>query len=205
MRTQSNVSIPYVQNRVRFLAGLRLDGLRRMGERCFAELYPGKIFEPMRRLVQVLQAEGFEVWIVSASPEALYQGFLSRELGIPITRVIGVKSVVRGGVVTDQIVPPVPQDAGKLEAIETFVQDTPLLVAGNSRGDREMILHARLLHLIVNPDEHVEAGEAESIAGFAARQGWVVVRVPDLPDPARPAISGREYGIRENKSQPGPP
>lgn len=196
-----NVAIPYVRGRVEFLAGETLDELRRMGEKCFDDLYPYKIFTPMRDLIRQLMEHGFEVWVVTGSPEALYQQFLSKHLGIPITNVIGVKSVIRAGVVTDEIVPPVPQDHGKKAAIETFIQDRPLLVAGNSRGDKEMIEYSRGLKMIVNPDEHIAPDQKQSIADYAKSQGWLVVRIRDVPRPDFPSISSKDYGIRINKTR----
>jgi phosphoserine phosphatase len=200
MRKLSNVSLPYVQDRVHFFAGLSLQALRDLGDSCFKRYYPTKIYKPMRDLIALLKENGFEVWIISASPEGLYQGFLSRELGIPVTRVIGVKSVIRDGIVTDEIVPPVPQDKGKKEAIETFVQDRPLLVAGNSRGDKEMIEYSRGLRMMVNPDVQVAEDQKESMADYALRNGWLVVHVRDVPEPGFPAVTSREFGVRTNKT-----
>jgi phosphoserine phosphatase len=205
MAGQSNVSLPYVEDRVHYFAGTGLQFLRDLGETCFQKYYPGKIYEPMRALIALLQANGFEIWIVTASPEAMYQQFLSREFRIPITNVVGVKSVVRDGLLTDEIVPPVPQDRGKKEAIETFVQERPLLVAGNSRGDKEMIEYSRDMKIIVNPDEHVAPDQPESIAEYAKREQWIIVRVRDVPEPGFPAVSSGAYGVHGNRpSDPSP-
>lgn len=201
MKTQSNVSLPYVQNRIRYLAGLSLIEIRNLGMSCYRRDYKGKIYPPMKTLVGRLVAAGFEVWVVTASPEALYQGFLAEALDIPITRVIGVKSVVSGGKTTDRMVEPVPQDQGKLEAIETFVQARPLLVGGNSRGDKEMIEHSADLKLIVNPDEHVAPDQSESVASYAQKHGWLVVRIRDVPAPGFPAVSSKVFGMRLNKTR----
>jgi len=201
MGKMRNVAIPYVRGRVEYLAGETVDSLRRMGQKCFDDLYDEKIFIPMRDLIGQLQNNGFEVWVVTGSPEVLYQQFLSRELGIPITNIVGVKSVVRGGVVTDEIIPPVPQDHGKKEAIETFIQDHPLFVAGNSRGDKEMIEFSRGLRMIVNPDEHIAPDQEQSIADYAKSQGWLIVRIRDVPRPDFPSISSKDYGIRVNKTR----
>jgi phosphoserine phosphatase len=204
MASKVNVSIPYVQDRVRYLAGLSLQEVRSLGVQCFRAHYADKFYPPMQALVAALAAHGFEVWVVTGSPEALYQQFIADGLGIPMGRVLGVKSVIRHGLVTDEIVAPVPQDAGKLEAIETFIQERPLLVGGNSRGDREMIESSRGLKLIVNPDEHVEGGETESIAAHARREGWLTVRIRDVPEEGFPGVSSRVYGVRVNKTHPGP-
>ncbi|MCB1321949.1 MAG: haloacid dehalogenase-like hydrolase [Leptospiraceae bacterium] len=203
MRTQSNVSLPYVQNRVRYFAGLSLVDLRVMGSDCYGRLYPHKVFTPIRDLISILKQNDFEVWVVTASPEALYQEFLSRELSIPITNVVGVKSIVRDGITTDEIVHPVPQDEGKKEAIETFIQARPLLVAGNSRGDKEMIEFSADLHVIINPDEHVAPDQSVSIAEYARQSDWMIVRIPDTTAPDFPSISSKQYGVRLNKEHTG--
>lgn len=198
MTPLSNVSLPYVQDRVHYFSGMTVQELRELGDECFRKYYAGKIYPPMRELIRRLHDHGFEVWIVTASPEALYQKFLSRELSVPITRVLGVKSVIQGGVITDRIVEPVPQDEGKLQAIETFVQDRPLLVGGNSRGDKEMIEYSADLRLIVNPDEFVAPGQEMSMADYAKRHGFLIVRIRDVAEAGFPAVSSKVYGVRTN-------
>jgi len=197
---QSNVSIPYVQNRIHYMAGQSLQFYRDLGEECFNAHYSEKIFEPIKILIQKLKKNGFEIWIVTASPEGMYQQFLSKEFQIPITHIIGVKSVIRHGLITDEIVVPIPQDHGKREAIETFIQDRPLLVAGNSRGDKEMIEFSQGLKIIVNPDQHIAEGQNESIADYARKNNWLTVYVDDIPAPDFPSVSSREFGIRLNKT-----
>ncbi len=201
MQTQSNVSLPYVQNRVHFMAGKSLQFYRDLGEKCFHECYANKIYEPMHELINILKKNKFEIWIVSASPEGMYQQFLSKEFQIPITHIIGVKSIIRNGVITDEIVVPVPQDHGKKEAIETFIQDVPLLVAGNSRGDKEMIEFSRGVKMIVNPDEHIAPDQSESMADYAKRNNWLIVFINDVPNPAFPSVSAKEFGIQLNKTK----
>ncbi len=202
MKGLSNVSLPYVQLRVHFFEGDKLEDVRRLGINCYEKYYKGKVFRPMKNLISQLQRHNFEVWVITASPEALYQGFLSRELGIPITRVVGVKSIIRNGRITTEIIRPVPQDKGKMEAIESFVQTRPLLSAGNSRGDKEMIEFSSDLHIIVNPDTHIAPDQTESIADYAKKEGWLVVRINDTAAPDFPRVSSKEFGIRLNKSHP---
>lgn len=201
MKKLSNVSIDYVQLRVKYLAGKTLQEVRQAGKECYHKYYTGKVFPGMKQLIQNLKNNQFEVWIITASPESLYQGFLSEELGIPITRIVGIKSVIRGGVITDEIIRPVAQDHGKKEAIETFVQTQPLLSGGNSRGDKEMIEFGKMLHLIVNPDTHIAHDQKESIADYAHKNQWLIIRQKDVPARDFPSISAKEYGIRVNKTK----
>jgi len=203
MRAWSNVSIPYVKHRVFFFEGDTVDSVRDLGDLCFRKFYGGKVFTPMKQLIRVLQDNGFEAWIVSASPEAMYQKFLSRELGIPMVRIIGVRSVTRDGRMTSTIVEPVPQDDGKKAAIETFIQEQPLLVAGNSRGDREMIEYSSQVRMIINPDQDVAPGQKESLSAYARRNGWIIERIRDVPEPGFPSVSSRVYGVRQNRAHDG--
>ncbi len=197
----SNVSIPYVQFRVKYIAGKSLQFYRDLGEKTFNKHYKHKIFKPVKELISVLQRNNFEVWIVTASPEGMYQQFLSKEFHIPITNIIGIKSVIKHGIVTNEIVHPVPQDEGKMEAIETFIQDKPLLVAGNSRGDKEMIEFSGELKLIVNPDEHIAEGQEQSIADYARAEKWLIIKVNDTPEENFPSVSSKKYNIRLNKTR----
>ncbi len=197
----SNVSLPYVQMRVKYISGKSLQFYRDLGEKIFKAHYKNKIFSPMKNLIELLKKNNFEVWIVTASPEGMYQQFLSNEFNIPITNIVGVKSVIKNGIVTDKMVHPIPQDHGKKEAIETFIQDRPLLVAGNSRGDKEMIEFSSDLKIIVNPDEHVAHDQKISISDYAKKQNWIVIRINDIPEKGFPSTSSKKFNIRLNKSR----
>ena len=200
MIKQSNVSLPYVQNRVKYIAGLSLQEYRNLGEKYFNKYYSNKIYEPMQSLISTLKQNDFEIWIITASPEGMYQQFLSKALGIPITHIVGIKSIIKDGIITDEIIKPVPQDHGKKWAIESFVQGVPLFVAGNSRGDKEMIEFSKGLKMIVNPDEHIAADQKESISDYAKRNKWLVVKINDVPAIDFPSVSSKKFNIRLNKT-----
>ena len=95
MIKQSNVSLPYVQNRVKYVAGMSLQEYRDLGEKYFKKYYSNKVFEPMRNLISVLKQNSFEIWIITASPEGMYQQFLSKAFEIPITHIVGIKSTIK--------------------------------------------------------------------------------------------------------------
>ena len=135
----NNVGKPYVEDRVHFLAGLTPEEILEMGYACYQTSYRNKFYPEMKQLIANLKEYGFEVWILTASPEFLYQKFLAEELGIPEVNILGVKSVVVGGKLTDDIILPIPQDDGKANVIPTFIKTRPLVVGGNSRGDMDML------------------------------------------------------------------
>ncbi len=200
MTKLSNVSMEYVQLRVKFFEGDTVDYLRELGSNCYKKYYAEKVFKPMVNLIYKLKENGFEVWIITASPEALYQKFLSEELHIPITNIVGVKSVVHEGKITGTMVEPIPQDHGKKEAIETFVQERPLLVGGNSRGDKEMIEYSGNLKIIINPDEYVAEDQTESIAEYARKNNWMIAKIKDVPSNEFPYISSKNFNMKKNKT-----
>lgn len=206
LATEDNTSMQYVQDRIDFLSGMRTGEVERMGADCFSARYPRKFYPQMRTLLADLKSYGFEIWVVSASPEWLYQDFISKQLGIPENRIIGVRSIIHKDTVTGSVIYPVPQNEGKADAIETFIKARPLFAAGNSRGDMEMMNESAGLRMIVNPDdEKTERGAAAGdMNGCTVQQYWknhgaLIVHCADTTDTHVPFITG-SYGIKKNKS-----
>lgn len=209
MLNGDNVGKEYVKDRIDFLSGMTTKEVEQLGEDCFHEKYINKFYPQMRILLSNLKEYGFEIWIITASPEVLYQGFVSKALGIPKDRILGVRSVIRNDTITDQIVHPVPQDEGKDDVIKTFIKEKPLFAAGNSRGDMEMMNTSIGLKLIVNgDDEKVEEGAgAGEMAGYTVAQYWskdpqaIAVRCSDVIEGNLHFVTG-EWGIKLNKINP---
>lgn len=207
MMESDNVSDNYLQLRIDFLSGLTPEVIEQIGNRCFHEKYQNKMYPEMRELLANLQAYGFELWVLSASPEILYQKFVHENLGIPKNRILGVKSVISNGKVTNQIIHPIPQDKGKAEAIHTFIKARPLLVCGNSRGDLEMMNESVGMKLIINPDnEHIQKGkEAGFMNGYTVKQYWdqhdgLSLYCNDVPNDTSYYITKNDLHIKKNKS-----
>lgn len=206
MAKMSNVGHDYVEARIQYMAGMTTKEISALGESCFKR--EGYRFYPeMLALVEQLKEHGFEVWPISASPQFLYQGFVSEALGVPDDRIIAVKSIVEPGwVTTDTIVIPIPQDDGKADTVYTFVQARPLFAAGNSRGDFEMIETSSAFKLIVNPDpdKKKDVFGGETLKGYAETHGWDVVLIRDEEGPGFPNVTSKDFKIKKNRSEPGP-
>lgn len=126
----NNVGKPYVEDRVHF-CGLTPEEILEMGYACYQTSYRNKFYPEMKQLLPISRiGRGLDL---TASPEFLYQKFLAEELGIPEVNILGVKSVVVDGKLTDDIILPIPQDDGKANVIPTFIKTRPLVVGGNSR------------------------------------------------------------------------
>lgn len=204
----NNVGVQYVKERIDFLSGMTTGEVTQMGKNNFHAKYQQKMYPQMRELLANLKEYGFEIWVLSASPEILYQQFVHEELGIPIDRILGVKSVIRNDTVTNTMVLPVPQDEGKADAIQTFIKARPLFAAGNSRGDMEMMNESVGLKMIVNPDNvKVEKGsEAGDMHGYTVEGYWkkekaIIVHCNDVPE-GEHKYTSKEWGIKPNKSNP---
>lgn len=202
-----NVGVDFVQNRVRFLSGLTADEIQSIGNAMFHEKYQNKMYPEMKALIANLENFGFEVWILSASPELLYQRFCAEQLGLPEDRILGVKSRVgEGGVVTDELVYPVSQDEGKADVVRTFIKADPLFVGGNSRGDLEMMETSVGLKIMINPDDK----KPEKVAGGKTiKQYWeadpncIIEYCNDIPTEGQTYVT-QEWGVKNNATNAKP-
>jgi len=125
---------------VRLMAGLQEQQIETWAAQ-IAYAWPG--YRPrMRQLVDYLSHQGFEAWIVSASNQWVVRT-ASTYLGIPPDRVLGIRTVVQDGLLTDRLVLPLTCNQGKVDNIESVIHEVPLLAFGDSMGDIEMLCHAR--------------------------------------------------------------
>lgn len=198
-----NVGLDYVQNRIKFLSGLTADQIKQIGKEMYHQKYQNKMYPEMKSLIQNLNDYGFEVWIVSASPELLYQQFCVEQLGIPEERVLGVKGLVNAdNVLTDQLVFPVPQDGGKAEVVNTIIKARPLFAGGNARGDMELMNTSVGLKLIVNPDD-VKA--EKDMGGNTVKQYWtndpncIIEYCNDVPV-GNYEYTTQKWGVKNNRT-----
>jgi len=207
VKNGDNVSKAYVEDRVHFLAGLTPEEIEAIGYRCYLSSYKGKFYPEMKELIANLKEFGFEVWILTASPEILYQKFFADELGLSNINIVGAKCVIKDGRTTDEIIPPIPQDDGKAHSIETFIKARPLLVGGNSRGDMDMLNESFGLKLVVNPDDVTVRGAEDgpmsghTVKSYWEKEGALIVKCNDIADPGV-IFHTENWKIRKNKSNP---
>ena len=203
----NNVGKPYVEDRIHFLAGLTPEEIEMIGYDCYRESYKGKTYPEMKQLVANLKEYDFEVYILTASPEFLYQKFVSEEYGIPVTNIVGAKCVVKDGVTTGEIIPPIPQDDGKAHTIETFIKTRPLIVGGNSRGDMDMLNESAGLKIVVNPDDVTVRGAEDgpmnghTVKSYWEKEGALIVKCNDVRTPGV-KFHTEDRKIRENIANP---
>jgi hypothetical protein len=147
----------------------------------------------MLELLRYLAANGFANYIVSGGGRDFMRGFAQDLYGIPRQRVIGSTVAYRfvegdeGGEIVQRADLDVVDDGpGKPVQIWNVVGRRPILAAGNSNSDLQMLAFAggaslpALRLLVVHDDAEREfdyiAG-AEKVIGAAQTQGWTEISV----------------------------
>jgi phosphoglycolate phosphatase-like HAD superfamily hydrolase len=158
--------------------------------------YDAMVYQPMLELLTYLRDEEFSTWIVSGGGIDFIRVYAEAAYGIPPEQVIGSSGKATYAVVDG--VPTVLKDpgiaylddgAGKPLAIESRIGRRPVLAAGNSDGDFEMLEWTTagagprlglLLHhtdaareWAYDRDSHV--GRLDRALDAAETQGWLVL------------------------------
>jgi phosphoglycolate phosphatase-like HAD superfamily hydrolase len=155
--------------------------------------YKDCIYQPMLELLQYLEVNGFINYIVSGGGRDFMRGFAQDLYGIPRERVIGSTVAYRyvetdsGGTIVQRAELDVIDDGpGKPIQIWNLIGRYPILAAGNSNGDLQMLSFAgggvlpALRLLVVHDDADrefdYEAG-AEVVLSTAEAQGWTTISI----------------------------
>jgi len=158
--------------------------------------YDAMVYQPMLELLRYLRDEGFRTYIVSGGGLHFIRAFSEDAYNIPPEQVVGTTGnasyEVRDGVPTVMKDPGIffiDDKAGKPVAIDARIGRRPILAAGNSDGDFEMLEWTTAgkgprLGLIVHHtdgerefaydrDSHV--GRLDRGLDQAAKRGWVLI------------------------------
>ena len=122
--------------------------------------------DEMHELIVLMQAHGWWVRVVTASPTALVQPVAAR-YGIPPEHVLGMTSRIEGGRYLPELLEPVPIASGKHDVLLAHTQRPPLFAAGDSRSDEALMLASRYALL----RHHHDTGLRDD----AHRRGWWVM------------------------------
>lgn len=158
--------------------------------------YDQMIYQPMRELLDYLRANGFKTFIVSGGGVEFVRAFAERVYGVPPEQVVGssirTRYEVRDGqpaIVRLPEIDFIDDKAGKPVGIHKFIGRRPILAAGNSDGDFQMLEYVTTrsgpsLGLIVHHDdaEREYAYDRDSSVrrldralDEAPRRGWTVI------------------------------
>lgn len=160
----------------------------------------GVTYAPMQELLRELRARDFTVGIVTGGGTEFVRAVSQELYGVPPELVVG--SMIQHEFVpgdepylrrTTRIVDAANEGAPKVVHIQNHLGRRPLLAAGNSGGDTEMLAWAAAgeggLALVVDHDDDerefaytgsaVSFAEAETVTDTARRLGWVIASMKD--------------------------
>lgn len=107
------------------------------------------LFEEVRELIQLMHEKKFEVYIVTASIKwAVEPGAML--FGIPSERVVGIRTRVENGNITEEQEGPITYKAGKVSGLlEATGGAAPCFCAGNTEGDLPLLDASLGLRLVL--------------------------------------------------------
>jgi phosphoglycolate phosphatase-like HAD superfamily hydrolase len=143
-------------------------------------------YAPMIELLQYLEANGFTCYIVSGGGRDFMRPIAADMYGIPPERVVGSSvglAFADGNLVTTGVTEFLNDGPVKPVRIWGRVGRRPILAAGNSNGDIEMLEYTHGMRLLVRHDDAArefdyDAG-AEKALELAAARGWTVASIRD--------------------------
>jgi hypothetical protein len=162
----------------------------------FGAPYKQCIYQSMLELVAYLQAHDFKVFIASAGgmsfmrtvSEEIYQVPRENVIGSNITFEVGREDGKLILLRKPGLVDPPDDGPGKPVNIELHIGRPPILAAGNSNGDIEMLEFAEasgkpFLNLLVHHDdaerEYAYDDGADKALRLAGERGWTVISMKD--------------------------
>jgi HAD superfamily phosphoserine phosphatase-like hydrolase len=151
------------------MAGMREEDVVARADAYAKTFVPKHLFPGMSALLAEARARGCDRWIVSASNVWIVRA-AAPYLGIDPRQARGIEVVVKGGVLTTELMPPVPYREGKVETIRKFVGRMPTLVSGDSVGDREMLAAATGAALVIHHPGHTDPAFAADVRAA----GWLL-------------------------------
>ncbi len=158
-------------------------------------VYKNCIYQPMLELLEYLEENGFINHIVSGGGRDFMRGFAEELYGIPRERVIGstvayeyVESEQGGEIVQKAELDVVDDGPGKAIEIWNTIGRRPILAAGNSNGDLQMMAFAgsetlpalRLLVLHDDAEREFEyTAGAENAIQKTKDENWTGISIQD--------------------------
>ncbi len=135
-----------------------------------------KIFSPMRELIKKLLKHGFEVWIVSGSMQWVVEE-MAACFGMMSKHIIGTAVEVQNGVLTKKLSHFVPYRQAKVKLIKNKIQSIPLLVAGNTYWDKDMMLLTKELAMAVHSEKKGGPNyySEQKLFQLAKKKNWITV------------------------------
>ncbi|MBI2372653.1 MAG: haloacid dehalogenase-like hydrolase [Deltaproteobacteria bacterium] len=134
---------------------------------------PLRVRSELYELAATLSARGFDVFVITDSPEWLARA-ISSKLGVRPDRVLGIR-LADPGVLGARVSPPVPEGGGKVQVIRTRIAPggrVPALVVADAALDLAMLSDASGLAVLIDRGDATLAALAAS-KSFAVQAAFV--------------------------------
>jgi phosphoserine phosphatase len=148
--------------------------------------YTQVAYRPVPQLIELLQANDFQVYICSAGGRDFVRAVSEKVYGLSRDRVIGSATTLeyRDGDLyrTAGVEQPIDDGPGKPVHVWTRTGRKPLLAGGNADGDVPMLETARFALLVNHDDAEREFAYdrgAEKALAAAKERGWTVISVKE--------------------------
>ncbi len=155
--------------------GYKLSQVRAWAELVLREQENFPLFEEQKRLIEYFLSKRVEVFIVTASVAwAVEPG--AQRLGISTENVIGVRTKVRNGRITDEQDGIITYQEGKPQALlEATAGHKPFFASGNSMGDLALLEIAKVSLAVGATKEGDELfASEERLRQEALARGWLI-------------------------------
>lgn len=128
----------------------------------------------IRRLLEL----GFEIWAVSGSNKWSVESVFQR-LNIPPQQVIGIELKTVDGILTPEVVEPVPIREKKVESLQGHTAGVPILVASDSKNDIPLLLYSSDLKMRVN-SRNRDTEDFFRTARSTPDESWINIETPTI-------------------------
>jgi HAD superfamily phosphoserine phosphatase-like hydrolase len=157
--------------------GLPLATVQKWAQDFLKTFTPVPLFNEQRKLISFLNQRNVKVFVVTASIKwsvepgaALY--------GIPAEQVLGVRTQVKNGLITDIQEGEITWKKGKAIELLNFTMGVkPILCSGNSMGDLDLMETASHYSIAINSanDKHENYATEMELKALGSKRGWMLV------------------------------
>ncbi|OFZ16476.1 MAG: hypothetical protein A2Z20_09935 [Bdellovibrionales bacterium RBG_16_40_8] len=155
-------------------SGQTESNVRKWAQMAFAEINPVPVFSLIHEIIKHLQKRSVKIYVITASIKwAVEPG--AKFLGIEQDNVIGIKTQVQKGIITDQLDGSITWRDGKVAGLLNATSGKhPFFAAGNTMGDfalLESATHLQFVNCAATKDHHNYETE-QKLLSQAKERGW---------------------------------
>ena len=155
-------------------AGFTLEEFRHHCRKALQE-HPLNPFPIQKKLLSYLKSKNHFIYVVTSSIKWLVEE-ACQLYDLPIDKVIGVETVIKEGLITDQIIQPLPHRMGKKTAfLKSTENHVPVFAAGNTQSDVPLLEMAKVRLVIHSSQKGSEDFKSEQATeALAKKEGWFI-------------------------------